>query len=126
MIDFVIMGEEDHALFLLKFEPSLINLTDILGKTSLHHAAILGNLTMVALLIQNGANVEAKDSEGRTPLFWAIVKNHFLTVSYLIARKANVDVIDVNNQTVMDVASNEMKAHLKGSNNFLSQNFREN
>ena len=36
--------------------------------TALHEAAFAGNLQAVRLLIENGANPDAKDASGRTPL----------------------------------------------------------
>lgn len=37
----------------------------------LHIAVGKGDITMVKLLINNGANVNVKDTHGRTPLYWA-------------------------------------------------------
>ena len=39
--------------------------------TALHEAVRLGNFGVAKLLLQNGANKEAKDHKGRTPLDWA-------------------------------------------------------
>jgi Ankyrin repeats (3 copies) len=41
------------------------------GFTPLHRASRFGRIEIVRLLIEHGANVEAKDDEGRTPLDWA-------------------------------------------------------
>ncbi|KAI0261911.1 ankyrin repeat-containing domain protein, partial [Russula aff. rugulosa BPL654] len=38
------------------------------GYTPLHRASICGRIEIVRLLIEHGANVEAKTDEGRTPL----------------------------------------------------------
>jgi ankyrin repeat protein len=41
------------------------------GKTALHLAAQKGHEAIVQILIQKGANVEAKDVGGKTALYWA-------------------------------------------------------
>ncbi|KDQ21130.1 hypothetical protein BOTBODRAFT_79913, partial [Botryobasidium botryosum FD-172 SS1] len=41
------------------------------GRTRLHRAAIDGALPLVALLLQHGADVGARDCQGRSPLHYA-------------------------------------------------------
>ena len=43
----------------------------VCGSTALGHAAKHGHNEIAELLIENGANVNAKDEEGETPLDWA-------------------------------------------------------
>ncbi|KAK1690387.1 ankyrin repeat-containing domain protein [Colletotrichum godetiae] len=43
------------------------------GKTPLHYAALLSNVDIVQLLIDNGADLEAKDDSGCTPLLHSIM-----------------------------------------------------
>ena len=41
------------------------------GATALHTAAYTGNVSLVELLLLNGANPDVRDSWGRLPLHWA-------------------------------------------------------
>jgi ankyrin repeat protein len=44
---------------------------DKAGLTLLHMTAAEGDLPLMALLLEKGANANAKEKDGRTPLFWA-------------------------------------------------------
>jgi ankyrin repeat protein len=53
--------------------PDLINQRDELGATALHHAAFGGHSDVVRALVEQGADVNARDDEFRgTPAGWAI------------------------------------------------------
>lgn len=46
------------------------------GRTCLHVAAAIGNLTVAGVLIENGASPNARDNAGFTPMFEAVKNNH--------------------------------------------------
>lgn len=48
-----------------------INSTSSWGRTALHEAALHGQVEIAEYLLQNGANVNAKNNRGETPLFYA-------------------------------------------------------
>ena len=50
----------------IKTHPSMVSDTDELGFTQLHHEALAGNLTIVNLLLENGANKNARTKSGKT------------------------------------------------------------
>ncbi|KAK7409054.1 hypothetical protein QQX98_008758 [Neonectria punicea] len=58
--------------------------------SALHAASIEGYDSIVQLLLQNGADVMAKDSEGRTPLTLACMEDKTSTVELLLAERARV------------------------------------
>lgn len=58
--------------------------------TPLHSAAEKGFTAIAALLINNGAYIDAKDYVMRTPLYYAVQKGHKDTVELLIADGANL------------------------------------
>ena len=57
---------------LTEVDKSLVNAADAAGNTPLHHAAGYGNLNVFKLLLDNGADVNAKNRRKSTPLHWAI------------------------------------------------------
>ncbi|KAI5776323.1 ankyrin repeat-containing domain protein, partial [Geopyxis carbonaria] len=59
-------------------------------------AAKYGDWDVVQILLDDGANREAKDDEGRTALMLATMKGHLGLVSYLI--RNNVDQASKDNQ----------------------------
>jgi len=61
-------------------------------KTPLHRATISGHKDVVALLIAQGAQIDAKDSfPGGTALHYAVEKDHREIAEFLIAKGANVN-----------------------------------
>eukprot|EP01046_Picozoa_sp_COSAG06_P060562 COSAG06_NODE_12930_length_1311_cov_1.111386_1_plen_381_part_10 len=55
------------------------------GVAPLHRAARLGNLELVKILIEDGADVNAKTKFGYTPLHWAVTYSHAEIITELIA-----------------------------------------
>ncbi|WZH42152.1 LOW QUALITY PROTEIN: Serine/threonine-protein phosphatase 6 regulatory ankyrin repeat subunit B [Fusarium acuminatum] len=63
--------------------------------TDLMVASFYGHRVVVKLLLERGAEVEAKDSKhGRTPLSWAAVNGHEATVKLLLDKGADVEAKD--------------------------------
>ena len=61
-----------------------VNVEDnFFNRTPLHHAAIEDQKEIVELLIDNSADVNAKDVNGYTPLDWAIFNKDTKTVDLL-------------------------------------------
>ena len=56
---------------LLHANPELVKGEDAGGSTLLHHAAGFGTIAAMKLLLDNGADVNAKNRIGSTPLHWA-------------------------------------------------------
>ena len=45
-----------------------------------------GNISIVNLLIDNGAYIDAKDDEGRNALDWALINGHYKIFNVLISK----------------------------------------
>ncbi|PTB45639.1 hypothetical protein M441DRAFT_54680 [Trichoderma asperellum CBS 433.97] len=57
--------------------------TDELGRTPLWHAVIIGHHTIIRLLLDNGANIEARDVDAQDILGWAVASNRYDIVQIL-------------------------------------------
>ncbi|MDA3838253.1 MAG: ankyrin repeat domain-containing protein [Candidatus Delongbacteria bacterium] len=62
-----------------------VNTMNYLGRSALHYASERGNIELVEILINNGADVNLKDKNGVTPLMEASEKNVELVKSLLNA-----------------------------------------
>uniref|UniRef100_A0A665VDX7 Euchromatic histone-lysine N-methyltransferase 2 n=1 Tax=Echeneis naucrates TaxID=173247 RepID=A0A665VDX7_ECHNA len=65
------------------------------GYTGLHHAAKLGSLEIVSMLLETGqVDVNAQDSGGWTPIIWAAEHKHVDVIKALLNRGADVTIND--------------------------------
>ncbi len=76
----------------------------------LHFACKAGVLDVCKLLLQKGADKEAKDSFGRTPIHGAASNDHLDVVEYLVEHGVNKEVADDDNETPLHFAASN--AHL--------------
>ncbi|MFA4828453.1 MAG: ankyrin repeat domain-containing protein [Thermodesulfovibrionales bacterium] len=72
--------------------------------TALHAAIGGGNIEIVKLLMNHGANVNAKDKSGMTPLHIAATKGNHEAINLLLNSKADLDAEDNNGHTPFYVA----------------------
>ena len=98
----------------LQFSNDYLFCFDYYGQTCYHWAAKLGNIKLLATLIDNGKHHNQKDFEGRTPLYLAAVNNDRNICEMLIRNKANVHLRDNYGRSPADVAGNkELKYYLQ-------------
>jgi len=71
------------------------------GMTVLHMAAKIGNVEIVNIFLEAGANVDAKDSDDATPLHYAAVYGHLAVVKQLITAGADISARDEGDMTVL-------------------------
>lgn len=99
-------GDLDQLREHLGAHPDQIQHTDHEGCTPLVAAARDGRLEAVQILVDNGADLEARDPEyRRTPLAWAAFHGHHEIVAYLLEQGANPHVKDAYGHTPRKTAT---------------------
>ena len=71
--------------------PSPANVATYAG---LHRAAYAGDVTAIARLVSDGAELETRDPAGRTPLHVAAFQSHDVAVEALVKAGADVDAFE--------------------------------
>jgi ankyrin repeat protein/mono/diheme cytochrome c family protein len=84
---------------LLTARRDLVNAPDQAGSTLLHHAAAFARAETVALLIDAGANVNARNRRRATPLLWAL--DDETKIRTLVERGADINARDVEGRTAL-------------------------
>jgi hypothetical protein len=77
------------------------------GRTPLSWAARQGREAVVKLLLEKGAEIEAKDEYGRTPLSWAAGQGHEAVVKLLLEKGAEIEVKDEYGSTPLSWAAEQ-------------------
>jgi ankyrin repeat protein len=70
----------------------------------LHIAAQNGAYSMVKLLVENGANIDALNTEGKTALMFAVQSGNIRLVKYLLDAGAKIDITDTDGLTALRMA----------------------
>jgi ankyrin repeat protein len=93
---------------LKKGEPVDINQQDesLEYSTALHQATKLKDKKVGVLLINQGANIEAKNAHQATPLYLAAFQNNYDMVKLLIEKKAHVESANYQGHTPLAIAAN--------------------
>ncbi len=87
-------GKFDAVKKMLKEDPDLVNAVDSDGLTPLHLAAEHGHRQIVELLLQEGADINAKSGFKRTPLHFAASSGHDEIVRLFIEKGAELNEND--------------------------------
>jgi ankyrin repeat protein len=69
-----------------------LDIKDFNGKTVLHYACYNGNIEIVKLLIEAGADINAKDIYGNTPLYWTYTAD---IIQLLFRYGVNVEIVSI-------------------------------
>jgi cytohesin len=92
--DAALQGDVDEIRALLKGGADVNRRSLNEGLTPLHAAVCGGHMAAVDLLIESGADLEAKSNEGMTPLYTAAVKCRKLILQLLLENGARVNTRD--------------------------------
>ncbi|RHY13369.1 hypothetical protein DYB37_004130 [Aphanomyces astaci] len=75
------------------------------GITALHAAAEKGHQRTVALLLENGAEVDRKTADRCTPLYYAAKKGHVEVAQFLIDSTAALEASSIDGTTPLMIAA---------------------
>jgi len=87
----VFLADIERVGSLLARNPSLATTCDGRGDFPLHHAARNGDTDVVNLLVQHGADINARNPRGHTVLYCAGGHGHVDTVQLLLKMGADID-----------------------------------
>jgi hypothetical protein len=74
------------------------------GATALHYAVMKGEMPLVGLLIQRGADINSRTKSGTTPLHTAVLYGRFEVAEYLISKGADVNAKSISGATPLSLA----------------------
>ena len=83
---------------------TIIDVPSELGITPLHCACIQGSKNAVDLLLDLGANINARDNEGNNCLHYAVISNNASLLKKLLVRGADKTIVNERNQLPIDLA----------------------
>ena len=83
------------------------------GVSPLHLVAEKGRVDVMAVLLDSGANIEAKDGLGRTPLFYTFdtYSTYLQAAQFLIGRGADIEARNSNGETPLFRAVQRRMGH---------------
>ncbi|GAB5589492.1 hypothetical protein Unana1_04392 [Umbelopsis nana] len=98
-------GDVSKLSAYLQNSGSSISEHDEQGLTMLHYACDRGQLEVVKLLVDRGANVNALTNENETPLHYACISERADIAQYLVDHKCDLTIRDDDGNTAKENAS---------------------
>eukprot|EP00066_Takifugu_rubripes_P011581 XP_011600847.1 PREDICTED: ankyrin repeat and SOCS box protein 14 [Takifugu rubripes] len=99
----ILNDQYDLATLLLRYRAN-VNQTGPLSRTALHESAFLGLENFVYLLLESGADPNARDSKKKTPLALAAQNGHLIIVEALLEKGAHVEAESESGSVLFDAA----------------------
>ncbi|PCI73591.1 hypothetical protein COB28_04185 [Candidatus Dependentiae bacterium] len=95
----------DTIKTLLGYGTTEIDAQNYKGYTSLHFAAQKGYISIVKILLENGANRRSKDKQGNIPLHYAFESGNLKTIALLLeGDKEQLSIKNEFNKTPFDIS----------------------
>lgn len=93
-----------------------VNCCDDKQRTCLHIASSRGNLEIVRLLLDYGANPNIRDCVCNLPIHLAIISSHVSIVTLLLEAGTDIQSLDLNGKTVLHLAGTRLRWLLNSEN----------
>lgn len=120
-INIDIYNDRDENILLLAIEKENINLIRLIinyisdidnnynyySLSPLHIACEIGNIEIVQILLEYGANTEINDNKLMTPIFYAAQNNHYNIIKLLINYKAKINIMDQYNRLPIHLTTSQ-------------------
>lgn len=100
-------GSIDDLISTTRVHISLINSPDEFGRYPLHYAAQSRSISLIKMLIENGANINCLDADQNTPLFYTFNPASLLypedlqIAQLLIQNGVNINAVNKEGQTFL-------------------------
>jgi len=98
-------GDAELVHQLLASDPQLTHATDDDGCTALHHAASRGHFEVTTVLLDGGAEIDARSSSGQTALLFAAAGRHVDAARTLLSKGADVNAMTDHGWTPLSMAA---------------------
>ena len=97
-------GDMRAVEYILRLREEDVEAQDIVGSRPLHVAACYGHIPIIRLLIQHGADINARDNYQSVPL---VVASNAEVVELLVSLGASIDIKNVNNISARSISLGE-------------------
>lgn len=108
--------ENDVKRIRILLQEGVVKVTsrDVIGRTPLHWALVIGSDEAAKVLIVNTPRkaLDTRDQQGCTPLHYATARAHATMARVLIERGASINAVDSNERTPLHYAALQMSPEL--------------
>lgn len=90
-----------------------VNCIDGAGNSLLHYAVNINNYEIVDFLIKRNACIHIRNIQYETPLFFAVQKSSISIIDYLIDLGAVIDIVNLFDESLLDVAREDVRQYIE-------------